>query len=591
MDVPGEPPTAPIAGDTRLEGQPGDGPCCDGTGELAWSNAGLPQTRSGGDGYRRGRGCGGGRSPGDEGEDVPCEPPTATQAGDTRKEGQPSDEPCCDGGGEPVGSNDGLPQMRSGGDGYWRGRGCSGGRSHGDEGTDVPCEPPTAPIAGDTRQDGQPGDGPCYDGGGELAGSNGGLPQTRSGGDGYWRGRGCSGGRSPVHEEHVRFSGYARSGQDHGEEPRELEGTRQGYVASLGADLGVVDFGDDGELVEWWQDREDSWDSATVLDDCDSVQTGDGYTQVHKTVLLSEDVDERPLDPEGQLLVWGRLFLLPDSRGAVHQVPVELDADYRQFAAWCTKDPEHVIFVAGATVLVRGVTLRAQGVAPGMLLEMRARLTGGAGDSHPLAALAVFGVQKYETWREHLAGSLTTAGALTRAIEKMIGRFKGNLPSLLTDVSVNCPGPEPEHLWTLLGCFEMYACALLDFPVMRYVQVHREEYHDPDDCDALQEARKEYDEIEHEVRLEGADRKEHEDRMGDPESNDEEERQYEVLNLENVRKIRKRPGAPEWTVRLSKALRDYLQQPGKGGEHNLANAVWDIMRNMDRQGSTYLKEA
>ena len=104
----------------------------------------------------------------------------------------------------------------------------------------------------------------------------------------------------------------------------------------------------------------------------------------------------------------------------------------------------------GATVLVRNVSLRDLGVAPGMLLEMRARLTGGAGDSHPLAALAVFRVQKYETWREYLAGSPTIAEALTRAIEKMIGRFASNLPSVLTDVSVNCPGLEPEHMWTLL---------------------------------------------------------------------------------------------------------------------------------------------
>ena len=80
------------------------------------------------------------------------------------------------------------------------------------------------------------------------------------------------------------------------------------------------------------------------------------------------------MDPEGQLLVWDRHVLLCELRGAVHHVPVELDADYRQFAMWCTADSEHVIFIAGATVLVRGVTLRALGVAPGTLLEMRVRL-------------------------------------------------------------------------------------------------------------------------------------------------------------------------------------------------------------------------
>ena len=189
-----------------------------------------------------------------------------------------------------------------------------------------------------------------------------------------------------------------------------------------------------------------------------------------------------------------------------------------------------------------------------------------------------------------MAGSPATAGALTRAIEKMIGRFAGNLPSLLTDVSVNCPGLDPEHMWTLLGCFETYAGALLDFSVMRYVQVRREEYHDPDDWDALQEARREYDKVEHQVRLEGANRKEHDGHLRELESSDEEESLYEVLNLVNVRKIRKRPGAPKWIVRLSKALRDYLQQPEKAGEHSLANAMWDVMRKMDRQGSAYLKE-
>ena len=57
-----------------------------------------------------------------------------------------------------------------------------------------------------------------------------------------------------------------------------------------------------------------------------------------------------------------------------------------------------------------------------------------------------------------------------------------------------------------------------------------------------------------------------------------------------MRKIRKRPGAPKWTVRLSKSLRDYLQQPERAEEHSLANAIWEVMRKMDRQGSAYLKE-
>ena len=158
------------------------------------------------------------------------------------------------------------------------------------------------------------------------------------------------------------------------------------------ADLGVGDCAAEDELEEWWQDREEGWDSDTVVDEWDSVQTGNGYAEVHKTVFFPEGVDERPLDPEGQLLVWDRHVLLRDLRGAVHQVPVQLDNDNRQFAAWCREQPEHVIFVAGATVLVRNVSLRDLGVTPGMLLEMRTRLTGGAGDSHPLAAPAVFRV-------------------------------------------------------------------------------------------------------------------------------------------------------------------------------------------------------
>ena len=131
--------------------------------------------------------------------------------------------------------------------------------------------------------------------------------------------------------------------------------------------------------------------------------------------------------------------MLRDLQGAVHQVPVHMDRDHRQFATWCPDQLQKVIFIAGATVLVKSVSLRDLGVVPIMLLEMRARLTGGAEDSHPMAALAVFRLQKYNTWREYLAGSPMTAGALTRAIEKIIGRFAGDLPSLLTNVSVTCP--------------------------------------------------------------------------------------------------------------------------------------------------------
>ena len=95
------------------------------------------------------------------------------------------------------------------------------------------------------------------------------------------------------------------------------------------------DCADVEELVEWWQYQEEGWDSDTVLDEWDSVRTGDGLTKVHATVFFPESADDRPLDPERQLLVWDRHVLLRNLRGAVHQVSVHMDRDYRQFAAWC----------------------------------------------------------------------------------------------------------------------------------------------------------------------------------------------------------------------------------------------------------------
>ena len=151
-------------------------------------------------------------------------------------------------------------------------------------------------------------------------------PQTRSSSDGCLRGRGCCGGRSA------------------GELSTEVPG--RPLVAGE-TDLGVVARAADDELVEWWQDREEGWDSDAVLNEWDSVQTSDGYAEVHKTVFFLEGVDERPLDPEGQLLVWGRHVLLRDLRGAVHRVPVQLNADYQQFAACCTEQREYVLHRGG----------------------------------------------------------------------------------------------------------------------------------------------------------------------------------------------------------------------------------------------------
>ena len=319
-------------------------------------------------------------------------------------------------------------------------------------------------ITGDSREARQPGDGIHCDDNSGLTRS--GPPRSRSGGDGCWQGWGCSGGRSaaelgtevidgPEAATHAQEV-VMHTNQGNGLRPcspsamlARLGGVRQPRECNSGKcevelgmevpgsppaagenDFGRADCVNVEELVESWQDQEEGWDSDTLLDERDSVRTCDGFTEVHKTVFFPESADDWPLDPEGQLLVWDRHVLLRDLQGAVHQVPVQMDRDCRHFATWCPKQLENVIFRAGATVLVRNVSLRDLGVVPGMLLEMRARLTGGAGDSHPMAALAVFRVQKYETRREHLAGSPTTAGALTHAIEKMIGWFAGDLPSV-----------------------------------------------------------------------------------------------------------------------------------------------------------------
>ena len=173
------------------------GPIDDGGGELVGAvDGGLPQAQPGGGDCGRGRGCEGGRSPGDQNEDEPCDPPTATQADDAREAGQPGDGPYCDDSERLARSNDGLPPTQSSGDGCWRGQGCSGGRSTGELGTEVPGDPPAAANASGSREAGQPGDGPYCDDSERLARSNDGLPPTRSSGDGCWRGQGCSGGRS-----------------------------------------------------------------------------------------------------------------------------------------------------------------------------------------------------------------------------------------------------------------------------------------------------------------------------------------------------------------------------------------------------------
>ena len=122
----------------------------------------------------------------------PVTPPAAANASDSPEAGQPSDVIHYDDGERLAGS--GLPRTRSGSDGCWRGRGCSGGRKTGDLGIEVPADPTAATHAGVSREAGRPGDGIHCDDGERLAGS--GFPQTRSSGGRCWQGRGCSGGRS-----------------------------------------------------------------------------------------------------------------------------------------------------------------------------------------------------------------------------------------------------------------------------------------------------------------------------------------------------------------------------------------------------------
>ena len=275
--------------------------------------------------------------------EVPGDPRAATHAGVSREAGRRGDGiHCYD---RERLARSGLSQTRSSGDGCLQGWGCSGGSSAGQLGTEVTCGPTAATHAHGAFVPTCQGNSlhPCS------------PSAMRAQLAGVWQPRGCS------------------SGRIEDELGKEVPG---GPPVAGEADFGGVDCAAEEDLVEWSQDREEGWDSDTVPEEWDSVETGEGFGEVHKTVYFLEGVDERPLDPEGQLLVWDRHVLLRDLRGAVHQVRVQLDRDYRQFAAWCPEQPKHVIFIAGATVLVRNVSLRDLGVAPGMLLEMRARLSG-----------------------------------------------------------------------------------------------------------------------------------------------------------------------------------------------------------------------
>ena len=95
----------------------------------------------------------------------------------------------------------------------------------------------------------------------------------------------------------------------------------------------------------------------------------------------------------------------------------------------------------------------------------------GTRDSQSLAALAIFGVQKYNTWRVYLSGAPAPTVALTRAIKNMVRRLSGDVIVPLSEVATICLRIAPDHLWPFLGAFEAYAGAMLDFTVLRYLQV------------------------------------------------------------------------------------------------------------------------
>ena len=76
-----------------------------------------------------------------------------------------------------------------------------------------------------------------------------------------------------------------------------------------------------------------------------------------------------------------------------------------------------------------------------------------------------------------------------------------DVPAQIVEVEKVCRGMASDHLWPLLGAFKAYVAAISDFTMPRYVQVHRKEYHSEQDWDALQEARKECDEVQGQVQL------------------------------------------------------------------------------------------
>ena len=159
-------------------------------------HSGLPQAEL--DGCIRGqeRGYGGDRYQGKHGARLPYSPLATIRANAARVEDQPGDRPCGGGGEGLTGSHDNpAPTKTSYGD-CWQWQRCSPGISTPALGTEVLGDFSAAANASGSREVGQPGDRMHRDDGERLAGP--GLPRSRSGGDGYWQGRGCSAGRRAV---------------------------------------------------------------------------------------------------------------------------------------------------------------------------------------------------------------------------------------------------------------------------------------------------------------------------------------------------------------------------------------------------------
>ena len=175
-----------------MEGRPGDRPYSDGGEELTGSDGIPAPTKTNHDSCWQWQRCSPGSSTPQLGTEVPGDFPAAANASSSCEAGQPGDGIHCDDSERLAGS--GLPRSQSAGDGCWQGRGCSGGRRAVELGMQGCDDHTAATHAGVFREAGRLGDGIHCDDSERLTRS--GPPRSRSGGDGCWQGRGCSGGRS-----------------------------------------------------------------------------------------------------------------------------------------------------------------------------------------------------------------------------------------------------------------------------------------------------------------------------------------------------------------------------------------------------------